>query len=152
MLRLMLATGFLLGPIQQVCAQQPQQTDLAKIDTLTSIALPAALDRVLRDYEQGWRNYDAQALAALFAPDGFILRPGRHSVRGRAAIAEAYRNSGGPLQLRALSYAQADSVAYIVGEYGTTPDSPVAGKFILTLRRLSDGKWYITADMDNSSG
>ena len=40
-----------------------------------AIELPPELDRVLRDYEQGWRNSDAASLAGLFTPDGFILRP-----------------------------------------------------------------------------
>ena len=49
----------------------------------------------------------------------------------------------------ALSFAQADSIAYIIGGYKTVISDPDAGKFILTLRMMSDGKWYITADMDN---
>ncbi len=118
---------------------------------LASVALPPELDRVLRDYERGWRNRDADALAALFTPDGFILRPGHDPVRGRAQIAEAYRNAGGPLHLRALSYAQADSVAYIIGGYATAQEHTDAGKFILTLRQVPDGRWYITADMDNAN-
>ncbi|MGI9174910.1 MAG: YybH family protein, partial [Rhodothermales bacterium] len=49
-------------------------------DSLTSITLPPELDRVLRDYEQGWRDRDADALAALFTPDGFVLRAGHPPV------------------------------------------------------------------------
>ena len=34
-------------------------------ERLADVALPAALDRVLRDYEQAWRTGDAKALAGL---------------------------------------------------------------------------------------
>src|SRR5688572_10747688 len=49
----------------------------APAPTLPSVALPAALDRVLRDYERAWRANDAPALAALFAEDGFVMQGGR---------------------------------------------------------------------------
>ena len=41
---------------------------------LPSVKLPRALDRVLRDYERGWRARDAAALAALFAKNGFVMQ------------------------------------------------------------------------------
>lgn len=151
MFRLVLVVVLLLGFTRSVLARQNEPPGGAASDSLTSIPLPAELDRVLRDYERGWRGYDAEALAALFTPDGFILRPGHPPVRGREAIAEAYRNAGGPLHLRAFSYTRADSVAYIIGGYRSAPERPDAGKFILTLRRMPDGRWYITADMDNSN-
>ncbi len=44
---------------------------------LPDAALPAPLERVLRDYEQAWRTGDAKELAALFAEDGFILQSNR---------------------------------------------------------------------------
>ena len=69
----------------------------------------------------------------------------------REAIAKAYENSGGPLHLRAFEYAIEDAVAYIIGGYSHDPDAPDSGKYILTLVKLEDGQWYITADMDNSN-
>lgn len=119
---------------------------------LPSIALPPELARVLRDYERAWRARDAAALAALFAPDGFVLRPGHPPTRGRAAIEAAYAASGGPLRLRALAFGAADSVAYVIGAYRALPERPDAGKFILALRRAPSGRWEIAADMDNGNG
>jgi len=118
---------------------------------LPSVTLPPELDRVLRDYERQWQARDAAALAALFLPDGFVLQSGRPPVRGRAAIAEAYRGSGGPLVLRALAYAVADTVGYIIGGYAAASGQEDGGKFILALRRERDGPWRIAADMDNSN-
>ena len=140
----------LLGISQSAYAQHERRAD-ALADSLPSIALPSELDRVLRDYERGWSTRNANALAALFTPDGFILRSGHPPTRGRAAIAEAYRNSGGPLHLRAMAYAQSDSTGYIIGGYRSALNRPDSGKFILTLRKEPDGRWYITADMDNGN-
>lgn len=133
-----------------------QQTDTSATEAsarqaLPSVSLPPELDRVLRNYERAWRNHDAEALAALFTADGFVLRSGHPPVRGRASIEEAYRNAGGRLHLRALAFEQSRSIAYIIGGYTSTPKWPDAGTFVLTLRRSPEGKWLITADIDNQN-
>jgi hypothetical protein len=108
------------------------QTDAPAPPPLPSVDLPRELDRVLRDYEREWAA--------------------RSPVRGRAAITEAYqRSAGGPLALRALAYATADTVGYIIGAYSSTPGAPDIGKFILALRRERGGTWRIAADMDNGN-
>lgn len=119
---------------------------------LRSIALPAELDRVLRDYERAWKAGDAAALATLFTADGFVPT-GRGWVRGRDAIRATYANASGGLQLRALAFAVQDTVGYIVGAYGYGDSLPVAdrGKFVLALRRARGGPWLIAADIDQSN-
>ena len=114
-----------------------------------SVTLPPALDRVLRDYERAWTARDPDALAALFAEDGFVLRTGAPPVRGRAAIRDVYRGAGGPLTLRAIDFAHAEGVGYIIGGYAMSAGTTDAGKFVLTLRRGAGGRWLISADMDN---
>jgi len=131
-----------------VSAQVPASAEAGLPPT---VELPAELDRVLRDYEEGWRNRDAAALAELFAPDGYVMRPGYAPARGRAAIREAYAGSGGPLFLRAFDYAVEGSVGYILGGYSGREGSPDSGKFILTLVRDAAGRWLIAADMDNGN-
>jgi len=119
---------------------------------LSSVALPAELDRVLRDYEQAWSHGDAAALARLFADDGFVLSPGRAMVRGKAAIEEAYRGSGGgALALRAVAFAREGKVGYIIGAYAEHTGDPDRGKFTLTLHRDASGRWLIFSDMDNGN-
>ena len=119
---------------------------------LPSVTLPPELDRVLRDYERAWRAGDAPGLAALFAEDGFVLQGGRQPVRGRAGIQSAYAGqAGGPLRLRALAFATADGIGYILGAYGYGDAPGDMGKFTLTLRRGTDGRWLIFSDMDNPS-
>ena len=118
---------------------------------LPDAALPAPLDRVLRDYEQAWRNGDAKALAALFAEDGFVLQSNQPPVRGRSAIEAAYAGQGSsPLRLRALAYSMGGNTGYIIGAYRYGSNVVDTGKFTLTLKRVSDGPWLIFSDMDNT--
>ena len=116
-----------------------------------SITLPPELTRVLTDYEAAWSKKDPAALAALFAEDGFVLPGGRPPVRGRAAIVKHYTGQGGPLSLRAFAYAAEGAVGYILGGYTDKAGNPDVGKFTLTLRKSSDGRWLILSDMDNSN-
>ncbi|MEX0181428.1 MULTISPECIES: SgcJ/EcaC family oxidoreductase [unclassified Stenotrophomonas] len=119
---------------------------------LADVALPAALDRVLRDYEQAWRTGDAKALAGLFAEDGFILQSNQPPVRGRAAIEAAYAGQGSsPLRLRALAFAAEETTGYIVGAYTYGNNVGDTGKFTLTFKRVADGPWMIFSDMDNTN-
>ncbi len=133
-----------------IAGQAPAQAAPAPAP-LPSITLPPELDRVLRDYEKEWSGRSPSGLADLFTEDGFVLQPGRPPVRGRAAITAAYEGSGGPLVLRALAYATADTVGYIVGAYASTAGAPDVGKFILLVRRESGGPWRVAADMDNGN-
>lgn len=119
---------------------------------LPDIALPAPLDRVLRDYERAWRTDDAKALGALFAEDGFVLQSNQPPVRGRSAIEAAYAGQGSsPLRLRALAYAVEGNTGYIIGAYSYGNNVGDTGKFTLTLKRVGDGRWLIFSDMDNTS-
>jgi ketosteroid isomerase-like protein len=121
---------------------------------LPSVSLPPELDRVLRDYERAWRSGDATAVAALFAEDGYVLQSGRSPIRGRAAIANAYKGqAGGPLRLRAFAYATSDTTGYILGAYGygEGSDVPDQGKYTVTLRRNRGGPWQLFSDMDNGN-
>jgi ketosteroid isomerase-like protein len=124
------------GPAPAV-AQQP------------SVELPADLARVLTDYEAAWGSRNAAALARLFAEDGFVLPSGRQAVRGRAAIEKYYTGQGGPLSLRAFAYGAEGSVGYIIGGYAQEKGAADMGKFTLTLRKGTDGRWLIVSDMDN---
>lgn len=128
------------------------QPDRPVAAPLPSVALPPELDRVLRDYEREWQARSAAGLAVLFVEDGFVLQSGRPPVRGRTGIAEAYRRAGGPLALRALAFAAAGTVGYIIGAYSSSPGEPDVGKFILVLTRQPGEVWRIAADMDNGNG
>jgi len=143
-----LCVSALVAPIH---AQTPTPSEAPP---LKSIALPPEVDRVLRDYERAWRSGDATAVAALFAADGYVLQSGRNPIRGRAAIANAYKGqAGGPLRLRAFAYATSDTTGYILGAYGygEGSDVPDQGKYTVTLRRDRGGPWQLFSDMDNGN-
>lgn len=127
-------------------AQTPSDSAAAK--QLPSVELPPDLARVLTDYEAAYRKNGA-AVAELFVEDGFVLTGGRPPIRGRAAIAEFYGRTLGPLALRAIAYAAEGSVGYIIGAYTMERGAADIGKFTLTLRKERDGRWMIVSDMDN---
>ena len=118
---------------------------------LPTVALPAPLARVLTDYEAAWARKDAAALAALFAEDGFVLSSGVPPVRGRAAIERHYAGAGGPLALRAFSYATQGSIGIILGGFARAQGEPDVGKFTLTLVKGPGERWLIQSDMDNGN-
>ena len=145
---LLVCVSALVAPIR---AQTPTPSDAPRLESIT---LPPELDRVLRDYERAWRSGDATAVAALFAENGYILPSGRNAVRGRAAIANAYKGqAGGPLRLRAFAYATSDTLGYILGTYGygEGDNVPDMGKYTVTLRRNRGGPWQLFSDMDNGN-
>ena len=149
-----LALAVALGDAPAAGAQAgtPSRSDSAVAAMLPSVALPTALDRVLRDYEREWRAGNAAGLAGLFTEDGFVMQNGRPPVRGRAAIQAAYAgNQGSPLRLRAFAFATADTVGYILGGYAYGEGTGDTGKFTLTLRRARGGRWLIASDMDNGN-
>lgn len=119
-----------------------------------SVLLPPELARVLTDYENAWAGKNAAALADLFVEDGFVLSPGHSMVRGKHAIEELYggpKRAGGLLFLRAVAYAETGNVGYIIGGFTNQAGTPDRGKFTLTLRRNSSGRWLIVSDMDNGN-
>jgi len=116
-----------------------------------TVVLPAPLEGVLRDYERAWRAGDAAAVARLFAPEGMALPNGKPPAVGRDAIARAYEGPGGALRLRALAFAVADSVGYVIGGYRYGPGDGDIGKFVLALTRRGGDGWMIAADIDNGN-
>lgn len=120
-------------------------------EELRSVALPEPLAAVLRQYEAAWQARSAAKLASLFTEDGFVLSGGRPPIRGRAAIEEHYTGRGGPLALRAFSFATEGSLGYIIGGYSPRAGEPDAGKFTLTLRKAPEGHWLIHSDMDSGN-
>jgi hypothetical protein len=72
-------------------------------------------------------------------------------VRGRKQIERRYKESGGPLVLRAIAFATDGSVGFIIGGFARKSGEPDIGKFTLTLRKDPGGPWLIMSDMDNSN-
>jgi hypothetical protein len=136
---------------EQTPSPSPSPFPSVSPTALPSVTLPAPLARVLTDYEAAWGRKDAAALAALFAEDGFVLSSGVPPVRGRAAIERHYTGAGGPLALRAFSYATDGSIGTILGGFARAKGEPDIGKFTLTLVKGPGERWLIQSDMDNGN-
>jgi ketosteroid isomerase-like protein len=147
-MRRRVALGLMLGVALIATGQQPGEMSPTP---LPSVKLPRELARVLTDYEAGWRAGGGEALARLFAEDGFVLPNGAPPVRGRAAIQRHYKGPGGALVLRAFAFATEGPVGYILGGFSRQDGQPDIGKFTLTLRKGGDGRWLIVSDMDNGN-
>jgi ketosteroid isomerase-like protein len=134
-------------------AAAPQQAGSASSTSRgDNVNLPAAFSKILRDYEKAWTAKDAMGLASIFAEDAFVLPNGGAPVRGRANIEQHYAGAGGPLHLRAMAWAQAGDIGYIIGEYAPDAEFTNKGKFTLTLTRANaDAPWLIMSDMDNAN-
>jgi hypothetical protein len=146
---LLIAAGWSAASIVSATAAQGSGRDAA--DSLPTIALPAEVDRVLREYERAWAAGDEAALAALFTDDALLLPSGFPEVRGRLAIRQQYEDVIVPVQLRALAYAADDSAGYVVGAYTYETLDWEMGKFMLALRRAPGGRWMIAAEIENIS-
>ena len=138
----------LVGAI--ACADAPSR------DTppLPAVTLPAEFTEVLRAYEQAYARRDSAAISALFAADGYLMRPGQPPIRGNAAIGAALAPEGGALRLVPVAFGQADSAGYIIGTFGAEQSANRGGKFVLALTRRAPnggGTWRIAADIDNSN-
>ena len=84
-----------------------------------SLDLAPEFARVLTDYEKAWTAGDEEALAALFTADGWVLSNGRPPAHGTDAITERYKNSQGPLALRALHLEVDGDLAIMIGAFAT---------------------------------
>jgi predicted TIM-barrel fold metal-dependent hydrolase len=116
---------------------------------LLPVTLPAALDRVLKDFERHWHGRNEAAFAELFTADG-VMQYGDAWRRGRAAIRISQLDSkAADIKLWAQQFEMHDSLAYIIGSYGhrTLPDLADLGRLHWTLRKDREGVWRIAASM-----
>ncbi|HYC33722.1 MAG TPA: SgcJ/EcaC family oxidoreductase [Gemmatimonadales bacterium] len=114
-------------------------------------AIEAAVSRYVAASNQG----DAEALTELYTDDAVLLPPDHAPVRGRAAIAEFWRQgTDSGLAVTTLRVEVDGSIGYLVGQYNLpeTPSEPAdSGKYVMCLRRQRDGTWKLSADIWNSS-
>jgi ketosteroid isomerase-like protein len=108
----------------------------------------AELKALIQDYAQTYSRHDSQALANLYADDGLLLPPNRPLVKGRAAIADFWKNLRGKLTLTPVLVHAHGDLGYVVGRFAFN-DGPPTGKFTLAARRHANGKWLISSDMWN---
>ncbi|HEY7530909.1 MAG TPA: SgcJ/EcaC family oxidoreductase [Gemmatimonadota bacterium] len=123
-----------------------------------------AWDAVYETFRRGYREADADAVAAVYADDAFYLGPGRDVVRGRPAILETFRPflEGAPagtydVTFEILAREVADDLGYEVGFYDLRVRKPDGegrsrGKFTVVWKRGADGAWRIQSDTYSGVG
>lgn len=109
---------------------------------------------VVREYQSATNDEDADRLAALYDDAALLLPPDGGVVRGRAEIADFWREGlERGLSMDTVRIVTNDSVGYVVGTYflaGTETAAPDSGKFILALARRG-GDWKVAADIWNAT-
>jgi ketosteroid isomerase-like protein len=101
--------------------------------------------------EQFLRNLRAGDVDALvdsfYAEDARVLPPNKPMVEGRAAIRELWRGAlgrVGDMTLETVDVQTSGDLAYEVGRFTM---GGATGKYLVVLRRQTDGSWKAAADM-----
>jgi len=130
------------------------------------LGMPAtdpAIAKVAEAYASAVNAGDAAAAAAVFAPDGVEMPPGRPAIRGREAIEQFYASLfRGPARVSAFRLAHRDSAvagdfAFLTGTSTRTMSLPgaapmeQAGKYLVVLRR-TEGTWQVVDAIYNADG
>jgi len=122
----------------------------------------AAIDTTRNAYASAWRAGNAADVAGLYADDALVLYPNEPPVVGKAAIQTYFDQFFGDFiqdefELTSAEIEIAGSWAFDRGTYrwkGTPKAGGPAvedhGKFLVILKRQSDGSWKVARDMDNS--
>jgi uncharacterized protein (TIGR02246 family) len=122
----------------------PDRTDRQGIE--------AAVSRYVAASNRG----DADALTQLYAEDAVLLPPSHEPIEGRDAIgAFWHQGTDQGLEVTTLKVEVNGDLGYLVGRYHlpATEEEPAdSGKYVMCLKRQSDGSWKLTADIWNSSG
>jgi predicted TIM-barrel fold metal-dependent hydrolase len=114
---------------------------------LPVITPPEEIDRLLRDFERGWRTTDNKvALAEVFTDDG-LLQWGDDWARGGAAIRINLLGRAGGLRLRPQAVEAGELLGHVAGMYGYYRDTAWVeqGRYLFSLRRGKGMPWRISA-------
>ncbi len=128
----------------------PSQADLALARSISPNFMKAVEGR------------DPAAAAALYDKDAMVMPPGAPPVRGQQEIRAFWQKmmttAIRKVTLNPTDLKMAGDIAYEVGEYAlemTLPDGHQGsdtGKYIVLMRRQTDGSWKMTHDIWSSDG
>jgi uncharacterized protein (TIGR02246 family) len=121
-------------------------------------ALRAAIKDLDRAFSAAFERNDTLVISSLYTDDAMLLPPNHEPVLGRDSIAAYWAPLLTPalktLHLETTEVGGAGDDVYEVGSYtilaadGSTTDR---GKYVVLLKRQSDGGWRLYRDMWNSS-
>jgi uncharacterized protein (TIGR02246 family) len=141
---LALATGIGLPQYGAVKAQMTGKTD-------------PALTKLAKAWEAAFNATDVAKVASMYTDDAVVMPPNHEPVRGRANIEAFFKEMAGTkLTLTPFESAISGSTAYEAGTYQmsitpqTGPPTTDKGKYVVILKRGSDGQWRLSHDIFNS--
>lgn len=109
---------------------------------------------IVERYQAATNTEDAGQLAALYAPDAFLLPPDGGVVHGQDQIHQFWSEGlERGLVMDTLRLVLAGDVGWVAGRYylaGSDDAPPDSGKFVLTLTR-GEGGWRVAADIWNAT-
>ncbi len=141
---LALATGVGLPRYGAVQAQMSGKTD-------------PALTKLAKGWEATFNAKDVAKVASMYTDDAVVMPPNHEAVRGRANIEAFFKEmEGANITLTPFESAMSGSTAYEAGTYqmAITPKTgqPTTdkGKYVVILKKGSDGQWRLSHDIFNS--
>jgi uncharacterized protein (TIGR02246 family) len=119
-------------------------------------AIREEIAQAYRSLEEAFFRGDADAISQVYTEDAEWLVPEAPPIKGRAAIAQVWKqivgNGGNTLRIEVREVSESGEWAYEVGGFtATSPDGGVlnAGKYIVIWRRQADGSWKTYRDIFN---
>jgi ketosteroid isomerase-like protein len=107
-------------------------------------------------FEQAFHRGDADWISRVYTEDAELLPPQAPVVKGRAAIAQAWRgivgSGGNNLRIEMLELQESGDWAYEVGRFqASSPDGMIlnSGKYIVIWERQLTGEWKTHRDIFN---
>ena len=107
-------------------------------------------------FEENFFKGDADGLSLIYTDDAELLVPEAPPIKGRKAIAQAWRgilgSGGNRVRVEIREVQDNGDWAFEVGSFTVTaPDGALlnAGKYIVVWKRQSDGAWKVHRDIFN---
>lgn len=113
-----------------------------------------AIVAAYKAFEDAFFQGDAEALSQIYTEDAEWLVPGAPPIRGRAAIAGAWKgvlgSGGNRVRIDVREVEETGDWAFDIGAFtATAPDGGTlnAGKYVVVWRREPDGSWKTYRDI-----
>jgi uncharacterized protein (TIGR02246 family) len=127
----------------------------------TSAALAqdkATIEKLNNAWTAAFNKGDAQAVAAMYAEDAYVLPPGSDIVKGRAAIEAFWRQAAqqmGDAKLTTLDVLPlgrnaAREIGTVTLKTKSQPPQEVVGKYAVVWRKIG-GQWKLATDIWNTN-
>ena len=118
----------------------------------------ATIEKLNNAWTAAFNKGDAQAVAAMYAEDAYVLPPGSDIVKGRAAIEAFWRQAAqqlGDAKLTTLDVLPlgrnaAREIGTVSLKTKSQPPQEVVGKYAVVWRKIG-GQWKLATDIWNTN-